>query len=215
MPRSLTASTGLADDGHLTDTEQDGPNTGPAEDKPVTNTDKPMTTTEAAKALGIPRSTLKNWLRELPVGAQRDAQGDWRIGPEVLEALNRVQQLRTEEGRSLTSIRVMLAPEPAEGEPVTSQAEHEPDTGRASAEPGANTGPTAAEERLVAAVTVAVERQAGIALELAKLAHTNGRLEAEVGHLRAQLAAAEAKIAQLAAPKEEPRPRPWWQLWRG
>lgn len=181
----------------------------------MTNTDKPMTTTEAARALGIPRSTLKNWLRELPVGAQRDAQGDWRISPEALEALNRVQQLRTEEGRSLTSIRVLMAPEPAEDEPVTSQAEPTPDTGRASAEPGASTGPTAAEERLIAAVTVAVERQAGIALELAKLAHTNGRLEAEVGHLRAQLAAAEAKIAQLQAPKEEPRPRPWWQLWKG
>lgn len=181
----------------------------------MTNTDKPLTTTEAAKALGIPRSTLKNWLRELPLGAQRDTQGDWRIPPGVLEALGRVHQLRTEDGRSLASIRVILAPGPAGDEPTTDTAEPAPNTGRESAEPVADTGPTtAAEERLVAAVTLAVERQAGIAMELAKLAHTNGKLEAEVGHLRAQLAASEAKVAQLQAAKEKPRSaRPWWRIW--
>jgi excisionase family DNA binding protein len=207
-------STRLADDGHRTNTRRPVTATGPTRSKPVTNPDKPMTTTEAAKALGIPRSTLKNWLRELPVGAQRDAQGDWRISPEALDALNRVQQLRTEEGRSLTSIRVLIAPDPAEAEPVTSQAEPTTTSGQAAAEPVTNTGPAidvaAIEDRVVQAVTVAVERQAGVAMELAKLAHTNGRLEAEVDHLRAQLAEAQAKLAQLETPRAEPAKKSWW-----
>ncbi len=176
----------------------------------MTTTDKPLTTTEAANAIGVPRSTLKNWLRDLPLGAQRDAQGDWRITRDVLEALQRVQQLRTEDGRSLASIRVLLAPEPADD----NSPEPPPSQGPAKAEPVSDTGPTAAEERMIAAVTVAVERQATIAMELAKLAHTNGRLEAEVTHLRAQLDQANAKIALLEAPKQEEQPkRPWWRLW--
>jgi excisionase family DNA binding protein len=168
--------------------------------------DRPLTTTETAIGLGVSRSTVKNWIKEFSLGAIRDTRGDWRIAPEALPIFEEVKRLR-DEGLGLESIRrVIGAPLPLE--PVARPGLV---TRFASNVPAQYDEPNQAcdmvgevDEPALQVLGAAIESQERLAMQLGRLAHSNGQLQAqlkyigaEVPKLQQQLEAALARGGQL------------------
>lgn len=154
--------------------------------------DRPLTTSEAAAGLGVSRSTVKNWIKEFSLGAVRDSRGDWRIDPETLPVFEEVKRLR-DEGLGLNSIRrVIGVVQPSSG-----------------AKPGAITrfdegGPE--DEAHVAQLglaSAALQNQNQMAMELAKLAHLNGRLQTQLAYANNQVSTLQAQLKMAPTQPEQ------------
>lgn len=167
--------------------------------------DRPFTTSEAAAELGVSRSTIKNWIKEFSLGAMRDTRGDWRIDPEALPVFEEVKRLR-DEGLGLESIRrVIGAPAPVAGVAVREPV----------ARPGLVTrfpagAPTPYDEPSQACDVVtddvtrqtlgaAIESQERLAMQMARLAHANGQLQAQLKYVGAELPRLQQQVEQLEA----------------
>jgi excisionase family DNA binding protein len=152
--------------------------------------DRPLTTTEAAAGLGVSRSTVKNWIKEFSVGAMRDTRGDWRIAPEALPIFEEVKRLR-DEGLGLDSIRrVIGAPLPVEpvARPglVTRFAPRAPVVFQEATQACEVMNET--NEPALQVLGAAIESQERLAMQLARLAHSNGQLQAQLRYAGAEVA---------------------------
>lgn len=149
--------------------------------------ERPLTTSEAANGLGVSRSTVKNWIKEFSLGAIRDARGDWRIDPDALPVFEEVKRLR-DEGLGLDSIRrVIGAPAPAAvREPVARPGlvTRYPVAPAAYDDPGTD---LVADDGMRQAFCQALEAQERMAMQLARLAHTNGQLQAQLKHATSEV----------------------------
>jgi excisionase family DNA binding protein len=150
--------------------------------------ERPLTTSEAAAGLGVSRSTVKNWIKEFSLGAQRDARGDWRIDPEMVPIFEEVKRLR-DEGLGLDSIRRVIgapAPKPAlvarfVPEEVAEVLEQAPAPAQVD----------------MATFASALEHQNRLAMQLARLAHLNGQLQAQLKHLGAEVPRLQRQAAEV------------------
>lgn len=68
-----------------------------------------LSSTEAAEALGVSPSTVKNWAVRLPVPSWVDRDGTRRFPPEALDVLETVKRMREDE-RSYATIRRVIEP---------------------------------------------------------------------------------------------------------
>jgi DNA-binding transcriptional MerR regulator len=180
-----------------------------------------ITAAEAADALGVHHNTIKHWIAHLPIPAEKDSAGRWRFGPEAVEVLKAIKELRDQD-RSFDTIRVRIdkqAPgssqEPAE---VPTNNHQEP----------ANQPPTVDGRDLAAIVGASLVPQVVEALQAnnelaekyARATYEIGKLTSDNEHLRQALASAQERIALLEAPKPEPEPpapaprRGWWPFGR-
>lgn len=156
-----------------------------------------LTTTEAADALGVHESTVKNWCGVLPIPADKDNRGRWRFDERALNVMRTIKSLR-DDGRSNESIRVIIAPEtPSELEATASPA---PSERQAEApQPGGNSTSTVDVDLMANALASALVPQvAALIKENNQLAENFGRIALELGELRARLAATQAENQRLA-----------------
>ena len=161
-----------------------------------------LTTTEAAKQLGVPPTTLKTWLTSLPIPASTDSRGRRRIDQEALEVLEMVKSLRDEDCGYQT-IRRRIEPQTDTSSSVTDGS---PTTDNSEPAPSSSMDTTA----LVAQVIEAIRSENDLAEKYARAAHRMGELEATLRERERELAEAREKIALLEAPKPT---RPWWRPW--
>lgn len=174
-----------------------------------------LTTKEAAERLGIPVTTLKTWLSQLPIPQDMDSRGRRRLTDDAIAVLETVKHLRDED-RGYQTIRRLIRPETDGGSSETGQG---PTSDEYETDVGPSPVSTAA---IVEAVTAAIATQTDLAEKYARAAHQIGNLEAKVqakderiAQLADELAEARQRIALLEAPKETPAPRPWWKWWQG
>lgn len=185
-----------------------------------------LSTAEVSDALGIPQPTIKHWLGQLPIPAEKDGAGRWRFSDDALEVLKTVKALRDED-RTFNTIRRVI------GEPATSASQSAMSDERQADEPqlSPDERPSAVDERALAetvSATVmprmleALAAQNEIAEKYARAAHQIGTLEATIKAIEADrdrvtaerdhaLRERDDARALLAAPKEPVRP--WWKLW--
>lgn len=153
--------------------------------------ERPLTTSEAAAGLGVSRSTVKNWIKEFSLDAQRDSRGDWRIDPDTLPIFEEVKRLR-DEGLGLESIRrVIGAPVPSPVKPAL--------VARFVTEEVAEVleqAPTTTQVDMTAFAS-ALEHQNRLAMQLARLAHLNGQLQAQLKHLGAEVPRLQRQAAEV------------------
>jgi DNA-binding transcriptional MerR regulator len=194
-----------------------------------------MTTTEAAEALGVAKTTLKTWLDRLPIPMGQDSRGRRIIGEDGIAVLQTIRSLR-EEDNGYATIRRKIEEEPTSGRPDESTvtifaADLEPASGR----PQVNRADTAA---IVEAVTAAIASQTDMAERYARATYRIGELEATVKAIegdrdrvvidavrdrqsietdRDQLVGERDQLAQeLSAARALlaiPPARPWWRFW--
>jgi excisionase family DNA binding protein len=178
-----------------------------------------LTAVEAAEQLGVHVNTVKHWLTQVQIPAEKDSAGRWRFSEEAVAALHAVKQLR-DQSRTFDTIRQRID----KAAPSDSLAAEQPAIGdRQAADNAPPTFDGAALAAVVGAALVpqvveALAQNNDLAEKYARASHLIGRLESDGQHLREQLAevrqtlaAANEKILLLEAPKpEEPRRR-WWQ----
>lgn len=175
-----------------------------------------LTTEEVAKQEGIAFSTLKRWLDVVEVPHEKNSQGHRRFGPEGLEVIRQIKELRLDNDRALESIRMIMShgraqrgpavsPEAssAQAELITEQVETEPtaspaaepsveltiEVSPARAEPEPTSGPGLADIR--AAVVQVLEEQNELAEKYARATYS-------IGELTATVKAGEAERVRLA-----------------
>ena len=161
-----------------------------------------LTTTEAAKQLGVPPTTLKTWLTNLPIPASTDSRGRRRLDQEALEVLEMVKSLRDEDCGYQTIRRRI--------EPTTDANPSVTDSEPAADGPESASSPSLDTSALVAQVIEAIRSENDLAEKYARVAHRVGELEATLRERERELVEAREKIALLEAPKPT---RPWWRLW--
>lgn len=152
-----------------------------------------LTTTEAAKHLSIPVSTIKTWLSQLPITASTDSRGKRRIDADALQVLEEVKRLRADDCGYATIRRVISS------EPISSST--------TSDEPNAQT--VTSSTALISEIISALRAENELSEKYAKATYTIGQLEERVSGLTAQLGEAKSRIILLEAPS----PRPWWRFW--
>jgi excisionase family DNA binding protein len=54
--------------------------------------EKPITTSEAARRLGVHRDTVARWIRLGDLPAMRTPRGQYRLDPQVIERMRRQMQ---------------------------------------------------------------------------------------------------------------------------
>lgn len=188
--------------------------------------ERTMTTSEAADALGMPVGTLKTWLERLPIPVDLDSRGRRRLTPSALEAIGIVKSLR-ESDAGYETIRRRLEPihesAPADAEPDQPSAADQPGVIPAEREPIPGSALPDVRELaglLAAAVADVVkaeneqaEKYARATYEIGELRATTRGLEAERDRLAGELAEVKAERDQARALLAAPEPRPWWKLW--
>jgi excisionase family DNA binding protein len=162
-----------------------------------------MSTKQVAEELTVPLGTVKRWVDELGIPVEKDAGGR-RFGQSAVDVLRQVQELRID-GRSYQSIRMVLSPFLVEASPDDEAARPEGQPGPVNTEaaagpsqPEGRPGPVVIESidagelvaQAVAQVVEALQRETELAEKYARVAH-------RVGHLEAQLEAAEAERLRL------------------
>lgn len=156
-----------------------------------------LTTTEAADALGVHESTIKNWCSVLPIPADKDNRGRWRFDERALEVMHAIKDLR-EDGRSNESIRVIIAPEtPSAPEALATPAPSERQA-EASQQTASHAATLDVELMAGALASALVPQVAALIKENNQLAENFGRVALELGELRAKLAATQAENQRLA-----------------
>lgn len=134
-----------------------------------------MTTSEASDTIGVPHSTLKGWLQNIPVPLAVGSDGEQAIAPDGLALLQRIKTLWLEQGQPFETIRQTLRQE------LNEAADAPAPVIVAQGELARTDDPIAP-----AAIGYFTE----LAREFARAAHHIGRLEAENGFLRTQLSEA-------------------------
>lgn len=159
-----------------------------------------LTTSEAAKRLGIPQSTIKTWLSNLPIPSATDSRGRRRFDEGSLEVLATVKKLRGKD-KGYETIRRHIRPEPdrSSTETSTSSPADEPETSWGSP------------DDIRAIVIDALKSENELAEKYARATYSIGQLEERVTTLSAQLEEAREKIKLLEAPKAEAK-RSWWKF---
>jgi DNA-binding transcriptional MerR regulator len=66
-----------------------------------------LSANQAAAKLGVPKTTILGWLKALPIDVQTDSRGQYKLTPDALAILARVQSLRGE-GSGYETIRQAL-----------------------------------------------------------------------------------------------------------
>lgn len=161
-----------------------------------------LTTSEAAKRLGIPQSTIKTWLNNLPIPSALDSRGRRRFDDGSLEILAAIKELRGKD-KGYETIRRHIRPEP--------------DRGSAGTNPSSPMGELetswGSPDDIRAIVVEAMKSENGLAEKYARATYSIGQLEERVATLNSQLEEAREKIKLLEAPKAEPEvKRPWWKI---
>jgi excisionase family DNA binding protein len=154
--------------------------------------DRALTTSEAAAGLGVSRSTVKNWIKEFSLGAQRDARGDWRIDPVTLPVFEEVKRLR-DEGLGLDSIRRVIGAPAAPASPKPALVARFVSDDMAEV---LEQAPAPAQVDMQAFAS-ALEHQNRLAMQLARLAHLNGQLQAQLKHLGSEVPRLQAQLAEM------------------
>lgn len=201
-----------------------------------------LTTAEAAEALGVHPNTVKHWIGQVDVPAEKDGAGRWRFDERALEVLRAVKDLRDSD-RTFETIRRRIdkreTSEQQDGAQDTPGARQVADEYATTPQhPGDN---RALSEALAAAVgpqlVEAIAGQTELAEKYARATYTIGQLEERTTTLQAQLADtrermqllqsaddergqlsrdladAKVKIAELEAHVARQAHRPWWRPW--
>jgi DNA-binding transcriptional MerR regulator len=74
-----------------------------------------LSAAQAADRLGVPKTTVVSWLRALPIEADTDSRGRYRLDSKALATLERIQALRGD-GAGFETIREAIAPGSARSE---------------------------------------------------------------------------------------------------
>lgn len=174
-----------------------------------------LTTGEAAKRLQVAKSTLKDWLDELPIPTETDSRGRRRLDLEALAVLETVKDLRNQ-NHGLATIRRRIVSVEIEQPDSDGQQPgdgwNEPDKSRTTADQEPNRIDA---EALVSQVIAAIRVETEQSEKYARAAHRIGELEERCRSLEEQLTQRDRqltefrqKIELLEAPK-----RPWWRFW--
>ena len=183
-----------------------------------------LSTAEASQETGIPEPTIKNWIGRLPIPAEKDSAGRWRFGPEALDVLRAIKELRDED-RTFETIRRRIGEPEMSAELSSANPGSSEDNPRLHHdEPAVSLDERRLADELAGAITPqlveALKANNDLAEKYARAAHQIGQMEERVANLTTQLnadrdrhvqelEAARAEIAQLKAPAL----RPWWKLW--
>lgn len=146
--------------------------------------DELLSATQAAERMGVPKTTVVGWLRSLPIPATTDSRGRYRLGPDALETLERIQNLRGD-GAGFDTIRTALT-----------NADNHQDA-NATHQTSAN------DVSLAELLRAERERSAALADRVAELSAL-----AAAHQTRAQILA--DRVALLEANTQR---TPWWQFW--
>lgn len=185
--------------------------------------DERLTTAAAAEKLGVPITTLKGWLSQVPVPADRDAQGRRRFPSQALEVLAAVRDLR-EDGRTFETIRrrIPTVERPTTDGPETDAAEHQADARPAADDSQTDARPTADARALtpvldtsaiIEAVTAAISSQTDMAERFGKVAYELGEAKATIRALEADRDRLAGELAEARAAAARPA-RAWWKVWQ-
>lgn len=129
-----------------------------------------MTTSEASDTIGVPHSTLKGWLHNIPVPLAVGVDGQKGIDSVGLELLQRIKMMWLDQGQPFETIRQTLAEELQDAPLPPAPAAQ---------------GELVADREPVTPSVIGYFTE--LTREFARLAHRIGRLEAENGFLRTQL----------------------------
>lgn len=138
----------------------------------------------AAAKLGIPKTTILGWLKALPIEVETDSRGQYKLTPEALAALARVQSLRGN-GSGYETIRQALTT----------------DVHQAEATPTSTDATTAS--TLIGLLRDERERSARLADQVADLSAVAAAHQARA-----------AMLAERVTLLEVGQGHPWWKLWR-
>lgn len=188
-----------------------------------------LSTKEAATELGVPLGTLKRWVDELPIPLEKDAAGARRYGPEALEVLRRVAELRQDD-RHFESIRVIinpsqtadgpgLSPDLGAGQPANRIVTSAENTGPGPSQPAisdrAEPGPSVQEvaatvgdaivERVGRELSEVLRRENDMAEKYARAGHRIGELEATLKARDERLELLAAELAEVKADRDQVR----------
>ena len=173
-----------------------------------------LTTGEAAERLGVPQTTLKNWINHLAIPTSTDSRGRRRIHDDVLPVLEAVKDMRGEDCGYQT-IRRRIGPL-TDGQPSLTVGGQLPTDTRP---PGDGQQATEAlnipSDALVSQIVTAIQENNDLAEKYARATYEIGELRERVkgrdeklAELQGRLEEQARKIELLEAPK-----RPWWRFW--
>jgi DNA-binding transcriptional MerR regulator len=170
-----------------------------------------LTTTEAAKELGMAPATLKRWMDVVHVPHRLNSQGHRMIGDEGLEAIRAIQELRLDDpNRALESIRRVLTLGSAKkASQDQAQAEPQPTMGQAEAEPAPAEEAAAAGDDELSHGQARPQPEPGVSLEAIEarlvsvlrdnndLAERYARVAHQVGVLEERVRSREEELARV------------------
>lgn len=184
-----------------------------------------FSTKQAAEAVGVPASTLKNWVVTLSIPVGRDLAGNYRFTETDIENLKQVHRHR-ESGRPLAELE--FVGEQAKDEPSTNDEQLSTNDSQAIDRPALET--TELVTIIESVITRTIMNESGLAERFAKVAHQAGALEATLRERERELSELRAHVATLPAPGrveelerrlkeredelERLNRRPWFAFWR-
>lgn len=138
-----------------------------------------LTTKEVSEHLEIPASTLKTWIKSVPVPTTFDSLGNRRFGPEAVDIVKAIKQMRIEGcGFQTITRRIGL-----ETTPRPSQDEPAPTPGPSIDELKTSEGSAQDNKALVAQIILAIREENDLAEKYGRVAHQMGKLEERVEYL--------------------------------
>ena len=159
---------------------------------------KRLSTTEASKELGVPVPTIKHWLGQLPIPAEKDGAGRWRYPEEALKVLKIVKDLRGQ-NRTFETIRRRID---IPSSPATIQST----TPKLSAELSAD-----GLHQVLDMLSAEISKNQALQAQVSELSATCAMFQERSEQLRAVVDSLQGEIKLLKAAPE--RDRPWWKRW--
>jgi DNA-binding transcriptional MerR regulator len=162
-----------------------------------------LSTRQAAERLGVPFSTLRQWIATVPIRLDRDVTGSFLIDTAALDTLAMVRDMRAA-GRTLREVR-----DHVNGQ-VTQQLTAERVSGRSTERDDAASNTVASElieallpamkQAILPTVAQAILEDTQRAERFGQLAHRVGELEAMLRERERELTDVRAQVALLPGP---------------
>ena len=167
-----------------------------------------LSTAEASKALGVPAPTIKHWLGQLPIPAEKDGAGRWRYSEEALKVLETVKELRGQ-NRTFETIRRRIDIDPSSPASAHSTTD---ELALSANEPELSSELSADDlHQALDMLSAEIAKNQALQVQVSELNATCAMFQERSEQLRAVVDSLQGEIKLLKAAPE--RDRPWWKRW--